>query len=64
MWLKTSNLETAAWAFFKQENLLAIYKMTSARKSYTFPNLIKNITQLYYLLKNLEILTYISRQFY
>ena len=35
-------METAVLAFFK----LTIYKMTSAIKSYTFRNLLKNITLL------------------
>ena len=39
-------METAVLAFFKQENLLAIYKMTSVRKSYAFQNLLRNITLL------------------
>ena len=42
--VKNKNLETSVLAFFKQENLPAINKMTSARKSYTFQNLLKNIT--------------------
>ena len=38
--------------------------MTSVRESYTFQNLLRNIVNtIYYLLKSLEILTYISRQF-
>ena len=36
-------METAALAFFKQENLLYRYEITSVRKSYTFQNLLKNI---------------------
>ena len=39
-------METAVLAFSKQEKLLAIYKMTSVRKSYTFQILLKNITLL------------------
>ena len=35
--------------------------MTSVRKSYTLQNLLK--IQNYYLLKSLEILTYITKQF-
>ena len=42
--VKNKNLETSVLAFFKQENLPPIYKMTSVRKSYTFQNLFKNIT--------------------
>ena len=42
-------------AFFKQENLLyMIYKMTSARKSYTFQSLLKNITLVDYLTEKSE----------
>ena len=37
-------METAVLAFFKQENLATIYKMTPVRKSYTFQSLLKNIT--------------------
>ena len=39
--LKTWNFETPVLAFFKQENLLAIYKVTSVRKLYAFQNLLK-----------------------
>ena len=34
--------------------------MTFVRKSYTFQNQLKNRTLFYYVLKSLEILTYIS----
>ena len=47
---------------FFQTRKRTIYKMTSVRKCNTFQGLLKNMPL--YLLKRLEILTYISRQFY